>query len=150
MKKLIVVLSLIVFALPFVACSDKKTTTTEKLQDQDSSLVSDDHTWKEMDEFHMIMAETFHPYKDDADLGPAKAKAAELAAEAGQWAGAPLPRKVDNAAMRARLEELKRETSLLKELVAKETDQVIGEQLTRVHDIFHEIQEAWYGHEHQE
>lgn len=148
MKKLNVALSLIL-VLTLVACSDKKTTTTEKLQDRDSSHVSDDQTWKEMDEFHMIMAETFHPYKDDADLGPAKAKAAELAAEAVQWAGAPLPRKVDSEAMRARLEELKRETSLLEELVAKETDQVIGAQLTRVHDIFHEIQEAWYGHEHQ-
>ena len=42
--------------------------------------------WKEMDNFHMVMAETFHPYKDSANLEPAKSRASELAAAAEEWA----------------------------------------------------------------
>ena len=107
--------------------------------------------WEEMDEFHMVMAETFHPYKDSADLQPVKAKAGELAAAADKWASSALPKKVDNDEMKTSLQELKSEAEILEDLVQTGTNEAIGEQLTKVHDKFHHIQEAWYGgegHEH--
>ena len=103
--------------------------------------------WKEMDDFHMIMAETFHPYKDSSNLEPAKTMAGELMAAAAAWASAPLPEKVDNATVKSKLQQLKAQAAALAESVKSADDNAVGEKLTTVHDTFHAIQEAWYdGH----
>ena len=112
--------------------------------------------WKEMDEFHMVMAETFHPYKDSADLAPAKDKAGELVGAADKWVNAPVPGKVDTDEMKTKLQNLKSETEVLADVVQNGEETAIGDQLTKVHDLFHEIQELWYtgdggahGHDHE-
>jgi hypothetical protein len=106
---------------------------------------TDQSDWKEMDEFHLIMAETFHPYKDSSNLEPAKTRVGELATAADRWASASLPEKVNNDEIKSKLQQLRSETETLTESVRTDDDNVIGEQLTKVHDTFHEIQEAWYG-----
>ena len=98
-----------------------------------------------MDDFHLIMAETFHPYKDSSNLDPVKRRAAELMASADRWASSDLPEKVDNDEVKGKLTQLKAEAATLAEQVRSADDNVIGEQLTRLHDTFHELQEAWYG-----
>lgn len=103
--------------------------------------------WREMDEFHMIMAETFHPFRDSANLDPVRSRASELMTAADQWASAPLPEKVDNREMREKLQQLKSEATTLAESVRSADDNVIGEQLTKVHDTFHAIQDGWYRRE---
>jgi hypothetical protein len=110
---------------------------------------ADETEWKQMDEFHMVMAETFHPFKDSANLEPVKARATELATSAETWAKAELPEKVDNDDMKAKLERLRTETSTLTSTVSTGDDKAIGDQLTKVHDLFHEIQETWYGEKHE-
>lgn len=131
-------------ALFVTACGSKKET----------SEGAESRTWKEMDEFHMVMAETFHPYKDSADLGPVKTKISQLVAAADKWASAPLPEKVDKDEVKAMLQSLKSETEALADVVQSDEDLAIGTQLTKVHDLFHGIQEVWYGggaehhHEH--
>jgi hypothetical protein len=118
------------------ACAGKKDSATT-----DSS---DSNTWKEMDEFHMVMAETFHPYKDSADLEPVKARSNDLVAAADKWANAPIPEKVNSEGMKAKLQALKSETEALADVVQAGESNAIGAQLTKVHDLFHEIQEVWY------
>ena len=103
-----------------------------------------------MDEFHLVMAESFHPYKDSLDLKPAKANAAALATAAGKWADAPVPEKVNNDNVKAKLQQLRSETAAFAEIVKSGDDKAIGESLTKLHDLFHEIQEAWYGGEEGE
>ena len=114
---------------------------------------ADSNTWKEMDDFHMVMAETFHPYKDSSDLAPVKSKASELVASADKWSSSPLPEKVNTDEMKEGLQKLKSETEVLADLVQAGGDDAIGSQLKKVHDLFHEIQEMWYGggkgHEHE-
>jgi hypothetical protein len=119
-----------------LACASKK---------EEGSSAADQKEWKEMDDFHMVMAETFHPYKDSANLEPAKSRAGELVAAAEKWAGATLPEKVNTDEMRDKLAILKSETSTLVTTVAGADDKAIGDQLTKVHDLFHSIQEDWYG-----
>jgi hypothetical protein len=128
----------------------------KKNGDQASDQSTQSNEWKEMDEFHMVMAETFHPYKDSADLAPAKAKAGELVAAADKWSNAPLPEKVNNDEMKTKLQGLKSETEVLADVVQNGEENAIGDQLTKVHDMFHEIQEIWYtgesgehGHDHE-
>jgi len=129
------------FVVFIFSCTARK----EEAHDHQQEQAGDESDWKEMDEFHIIMAETFHPYKDSSNLEPVKSRAAELASAAGEWSSATLPEKVDNDEIRSKLEQLKSETGKLAEDVRTADDNVIAAQLTKVHDTFHEIQEAWYG-----
>lgn len=139
--------ALFALILFFSACASKK--------EESQSSAEDQNNWKEMDEYHMIMAETFHPFKDSANLEPVKSQAGELSAAADKWANAPLPEKVNNEEMKTKLEQLKNESSALVQMVASDDEESIGVQLTKVHDLFHTIQEEWYGggeghnHEHE-
>jgi hypothetical protein len=141
-------LLLIIFTLTtlsFTACTGKKEETAAAEQTE----------WPQMDEFHLIMAESFHPYKDSSNLAPAKAQAAEMAANAARWAEAPLPEKVNNEKVKEYIATLKTETAAFAELVKTGDDAQLGEALTDLHDLFHTIQDAWYGrgdghkHEHK-
>ncbi|HYG01989.1 MAG TPA: hypothetical protein VD927_06050 [Chryseosolibacter sp.] len=125
-------------ALFAFACGEKKSTTAHEHENESEE-------WKEMDDYHMVMAETFHPYKDSADLAPVKAKANDLVASAEKWLNAPLPKKVDNDQMKSKIERLKNESVALRDKVQAGNDQEIGDNLTKLHDTFHEIQETWYG-----
>lgn len=140
------ILFVLVLAL-FAAGCDKKKEAADNGESQRRE-------WKEMDEFHMVMAETFHPYKDSADLKPVKEKANELQAAAEKWATSPIPDRVNNDEMTTRLQQLRSEAEVLKDLVATADDAAIGQQLEKLHDQFHKIQEDWYGaghgHEHHE
>lgn len=126
-------------ALLALACGGKNEQTHEH------TAAHDQKTWKEMDVFHLVMAETFHPFKDSSNLDPVKIRAAELLAAADEWAAASLPEKVDNDEVRSKLEKLKSEATILAETVKVADDNEIAEHLTQLHDTFHELQEAWYG-----
>jgi hypothetical protein len=123
------------------ACATKK-------EDNHEQAGAEQAEWKEMDDFHMIMAETFHPYKDSANLEPAKTRASELAAAAEKWSGSPLPEKVNNDEMKKKLNDLREGSLSLVEKVSAGDDAAIGDQLNKVHDLFHTIQEDWYGGGH--
>lgn len=134
-------LTFFILALAVLSCASK----TEESHD-DHHASHDQGVWKEMDDFHLLMAETFHPFKDSSNLEPAKARAGELVSAADQWIKAPLPEKVDSQEIKDRLQQLKSETATLAEHVRSADDNVIAQQLTRVHETFHAIQEAWYAH----
>ncbi len=100
--------------------------------------------WDEMDNFHLIMAECFHPYKDSSNLEPAKRLASEMANRADAWAASTLPDVFENDDMKATLNTLKVSAAQFAELVKSGDDEAITMSLTKIHDIFHHIQEEWY------
>jgi hypothetical protein len=108
--------------------------------------------WKEMDSFHMVMAEAFHPYKDSADLRPAKKVASELAAAARDWKNSAVPEGIDADKMQNNLDKLVKDSEEFAQQVATENDETLGRKLTDLHDLFHEMQNDYYGaatgHEH--
>lgn len=122
--------------LIMAACASKK---------QDHAEEGAANEWKEMDDFHMLMAETFHPYMDSANLEPAKLHASSLLRAADEWAAAPLPDRMNNQQVKTTLQKLQAEAATLAESVGVADDQLIAAQLTQLHDTFHELQEAWYG-----
>lgn len=128
-----------------VACSGKKTEETHDHEHHAGDSAATDDDWKAMDDFHMIMAESFHPYKDSANLAPAIAHAAELTAAANAWASAPLPEKVNTDEMKAKLQALGAQAAAFAETVKTNDQKAIGDGLTKLHDDFHAIQEMWYG-----
>jgi len=144
-KQHILYLTTCALAIVMLAC------TTKKENHHESEAVASDE-WPQMDEFHMIMAESFHPFRDSADIGPAKANADSLVAAADKWLNSPIPEKVNNEVVKEMLQGLKDEAEAFA-IVSKTDDQkAIGESLTKLHDLFHELQEKWYGggeeHEH--
>ncbi len=128
-------------ALLIISCAGRNASDAEH-----KDAAASDGVWKEMDDFHMIMAETFHPYKDSSNLEPAKSRADELVNAANEWASASLPAKVDNEDVRAQLQQLRTEAATLAESVRSSDDNIVAEHLTKLHDTFHAIQETWYGH----
>lgn len=118
---------------------------------------NDDAEWKEMEEFHTIMADVYHPLKDSNDLGPIKSGANNLAAAANKWAQSTLPARVNNDETKELLAQLEDGTQDLSKKIDTATDEEIAAQLTSLHDTFHSIMEKWYksgkedhkeGHEH--
>jgi hypothetical protein len=125
-----------------VSCSNKK----EGSDDHSESSPVSEVDWKEMDDFHMVMAESFHPYKDSANLEPAKQNASALVASAEKWAAAPLPAKFEeDDEIKFKLNQLHQDAVSFVEIVNSGNDKAIGESLTKLHDLFHELQESWYG-----
>ena len=94
------------------------------------------------------MADAFHPFKDSSNLAPAKSLAKVMAEEATKWESSTLPEKVDNEEMKTRLHKLNADSqSFLKLTSSNAPDSVIGQSLTDLHHLFHEIQEGWYKRE---
>ena len=143
MNKSISYILILVAVAVVIACSGKK-----------ESEVANNEEWPEMDEFHMIMAESFHPFKDSANLEPAKANAEEMARVAEKWANAPLPEKVNNDDVKNQLAQLKTGAAEFTQIIQSGDTTKIKESLTGLHDLFHKLQETWYandkehGHEH--
>jgi PBP1b-binding outer membrane lipoprotein LpoB len=130
MKNHILILVLLVF---ISSCSNKK-------EHEESG------GWRELDSFHKIMAEAFHPIKDSGNIQPAKKLAAQMADEADRWASASLPEKVNNDEMKSNLQRLKADTRSLSDEINKgAADDVVKEKLISLHDQFHKIMEAWQG-----
>ena len=104
--------------------------------------------WPEMESFHMLMAEAFHPYKDSSNLEPVKRLAEEIALEADRWQSSELPARVNTKEMKSQLEKLRVGTRALSDKIkGGASDDEIGASLTALHDGFHKITEAWHGGE---
>ena len=99
-----------------------------------------------MQSFHLVMADAYHPYKDSSNLAPARSLAKELMEQASIWSEAPLPEKVSTEEMKTKLSELKDGTwNLVNMNIENAPDSVFAARLVELHDVFHKIQEGWYG-----
>ncbi len=132
-----------------LACSGKQESTSNE-----AAEVADSDDWTMMDDFHMVMAESFHPYKDSANLEPAIRLAPEMAELAARWSESELPAKVNNEEVKASLGQLKDGTAAFVTTVQSGDNDQIARELKTLHDIFHDLQDAWYsgdnhGHQHK-
>src|SRR5262245_7731021 len=122
------------YALCAVACalSIAISSCNSKKEEHHETSAGSSEDWAPMDEFHMVMAESFHPFRDSADLEPAKANAESLVAAAEKWLNAPIPEKVDNDETKAKLQQLKDETVAFATISKTEDQAAIGEALTKL------------------
>ena len=127
---------LFLFILAITACTQKSS----------ESKTDEARRWSKLDGFHTVMADAFHPYKDSGNLVPAKGLAQVLADSAEAWAGSPLPEKVNNDEMKEKVQKLFSESAKLLTMSKDgSVDSVFAAKLSLLHDVFHEIQESWYG-----
>ena len=119
--------------------------TSKKVDHEDHHDAASHGEWKEMDAFHLVMAEAFHPFKDSSNLEPAKSYADTLVSAAQRWAEAPLPDKFKgDDEIKFKLNQLKDDASKFASVSKTGDDKLVGQSLTKLHDLFHEIQESWY------
>lgn len=100
--------------------------------------------WKEMDAFHTVMAETWHPASRSDDLKPLRARAGALAEAARAWAAAVVPGACDTPATRATIAGLATDARALADLVAKPaaTDAQLKAALKALHDRFEPVEQG--------
>jgi hypothetical protein len=104
--------------------------------------------WKEMEDFHTVMSETFHP-SEEGKLGPIKSRSQEMYDKAMAWQKSTAPEGYDKKTVATSLKKLVKGTKELKKLVkANATDNLLKEKLSGLHDIFHEIMEKCEKEEH--
>ena len=95
--------------------------------------------WKEKDEFHKVMAQTFHP-AEEGNYAPIKERSKEMYEKALAWQKSAIPAGIDKKKTKKVLKKLVKETKELdNEIKAGATDAKIKEELTELHDLFHEI-----------
>ena len=128
-------LSLVVLLFVF-GCSNNK---------EKASIADDDVEWKEMDEFHEVMADVYHPLKDSNNLEAIKRDAPKLTIAAEKWAQSVIPEKVNNDETKELLANLEDGCQQLKQLVNDNaSDEEIAAKLTAQHETFHTIMENFY------
>lgn len=96
--------------------------------------------WKEKNEFHKVMSQTFHP-AEEGNLAPIKSKIAEMQANAVAFQKSEIPVELPNKEeIKKNLDELVNGTKVLAKKIKKNaSDEVIKTQLTALHDVFHKI-----------
>ena len=99
-----------------------------------------DKDWKEKNEFHKVMSQTFHP-AEEGNLAPIKSKIAEMQAKAVAFQKSEIPAELPNKEeIKKNLDELVNGTKVLAKKIKKNaSDEVIKTQLTAFHDVFHKI-----------
>ena len=97
--------------------------------------------WKELDAFHQVLMDAWHPVAT-GDLAPARAKAAELLTAALAWRSSKGPAKCDNAAARAGMVSFIDDARSYADAAKRNaSDDAIKVTLTRTHDGFEKIGE---------
>jgi superoxide dismutase len=97
--------------------------------------------WAELKDFHKTMAQTFHP-AEEGNLQPIRSRSTELLAKAKALQSGKTPASFNNAAIKSAIDRLVKGSESLDKLVHKKksSDKAVTESLTKLHDVFHEIQ----------
>jgi hypothetical protein len=145
MKKVIFLFGLLAMgSFVFVSCGNK-----EKKEDHTGNATEEE--WPELESFHTIMAEMYHPMKDSGNLRPLKDRSTEFVTEVDKLANAKLPAKVHTQEVKAMITSLQSSIHGLDVAVkAGMNDVQVGELLEGVHTLFHHVQEEWYKRDHKE
>jgi len=97
--------------------------------------------WKELDNYHTVMAQTFHP-SEEGNLQPIKERSGELADKAKALKKSAIPTAYQKPGVKETLNLLAKESKALDKMVRKKKpDADITKSLAALHDRFHEVME---------
>lgn len=100
---------------------------------------SDIDKWPALKAMHGVISQTFHP-SEEGNLVPVKARSKELYSKAQALAKSKVPAEFNNQQVKEAVAALEKEAKKLQTMIAgNENDEDIKQQLTVVHDTFHEI-----------
>ena len=97
-------------------------------------------SWQALKDFHMVMAQTFHPV-EDGNFAPIKERSGEMVAKAQLLAASKVPSSFQSAAISKAIKDLVNGSVSLDKLVKKKAkNEKIKLSLIKLHDTFHVIQ----------
>lgn len=101
-------------------------------------------TWAEMDTLSTTMDMAFLPLRDSGSVAAVEKMMDKIALECETLAGAELPHKMNEEAIKTKLQRLKKDArALADEITSGTEDDVIGTNFYAIHDLYLEIQDAW-------
>jgi hypothetical protein len=104
--------------------------------------------WTEMESFHEVMAKTFHP-AEEGKLDPIRQRSQEMVDKAIAWQKSTAPEGYDQDAVKQTLKKLVKGAKEVNKLVQKKAaDSEIKEELSELHDVFHQIMEKCEKEDH--
>ena len=99
--------------------------------------------WKEMDDYHALVAATWHPAKEFGDMAPIRAKAKEMAAAAKTLAASKPPAACNKPALKEAAVKLAPETQAIADMVANNaSNNALKDALKVLHDHFDVLEEG--------
>jgi len=106
--------------------------------------------WEALNDFHLIMSQTFHPAEED-NLEPIKTKSEDLSAKAELLAKSEVPVDYKTEPIMSAVAQLQKDSKALTKLVEgkKASDEEIKKSLYDLHDVFHNIVGLCKGEEHE-
>jgi len=106
---------------------------------------STEKEWPQLDSFHDVMAQAWHPVEDSGNFEPAKRLAADMEQGAREWTEAPVPAQLDKAEVSARIKVLLDSCAAFRKAVeAGRPDSLLKPSLAEMHHLFHRLQESWH------
>ena len=152
MKVLTVILML---AVLMWGCGSANTEEeASQMEEQTEHMAEGDHgheseEWTEAEDFHSILALTYHPMEDEGKIEAVSENAAELLQKAEAWAASTVPGQFDEAEFSSELDALVEDAGILVELVdAEASEEELKEQVYVIHDRFHMLEGKLSGGEH--
>ena len=104
--------------------------------------------WQELDAFHEVMSKTFHP-AEEGKLEPIRSRSTEMLEKAIAWKNSAAPEGYDKTAVLESLKKLVKGAKEIDKMVKKNaSDKELKEELSALHDVFHEIVEKCEKGEH--
>ena len=104
--------------------------------------------WQELEAFHEVMSKTFHP-AEEGKLEPIRSRSAEMLEKAIAWKNSVAPEGYDKNAVKENLNKLVKGAKEINKMVKKNaSDNELKEELSELHDVFHEIVEKCEKGEH--
>lgn len=98
-------------------------------------------TWNELEEFHKVMAQTFHP-SEEGNLEPVRNRSVELLEKARLLQKSTIPTSFNTPAIKKSIADIVSDASSLNiAVLSGEEDEVIVEKIARLHTTFHRVQE---------
>jgi hypothetical protein len=111
-----------------------------------SSVNAQKAKWAEMENFHKVMSQTFHP-AEEGHLEPIKSRSTEMVEKASAWKKSSVPEGFDKKAVKQPLKDLVKGAKELDKMIKNNaTDAEITAKLTSLHDVFHLIMDKGRAH----
>jgi len=137
--KVVRIFALIIGVLPLAVVSQANSLSRQQENQPEKQQQQASDKWVEMDAFHAVMSQTFHP-AEEGKLEPIRKRAGEMAAKAKQWLDSKPPKIYDVPEIKEMLVKLAAESRALAENIAKGAgDDQVKKELTALHDRFHDI-----------
>jgi putative intracellular protease/amidase len=113
----------------------------KKRNEQARNKKVDEGRWPELDDYHTVIAKTFHP-AEEGNLQPLLQNAAELAEKATVLQKSIIPSKYQKPGVKESINALEKESKTIAKLVKKKAnEEELKKAIFALHDRFHEVME---------